>query len=57
MTVDTLDFQHPHLGAIAGRDGDVVSFRGVPYSTLTDRFADAQLVEQYPTLLDATNFG
>lgn len=57
MAVNALDFQHPRLGAIAGRDGDVVSFRGVPYATLTDKFADAQLVEQYPAPLDATNFG
>lgn len=57
MIVDTLDFQHPRLGAIAGRDGDVVSFRGIPYATLADRLADAQLVEKYPAPLDATNFG
>lgn len=57
MTVNTLDFQHTRLGAIAGRDGDVVSFRGLPYATLTDRLAEAQLVEKYPAPLDATNFG
>lgn len=57
MTAAKFDFQHAHLGAIAGRDGDVVAFRGIPYATLTDRFAEAQLVERYPAPLDATNFG
>ena len=57
MANDTLEFQHPRLGAIAGHDGDVASFRGIPYATLTDRLAEPQLVEEYPNPLDATNLG
>ena len=57
MTTDTYELQHPQLGAITGRDGDVVSFRGIPYATLADRLADAQLADRYPAPLDATKFG
>lgn len=58
MATDTFEFRHPRLGAVVGRDGDVVSFRGIPYATLADRLAEAQLVEQYPTTpLDATELG
>ena len=57
MTTNTFQLPHPQLGVVAGRDGDVVSFRGIPYATLADRFADAQLAESYPAPLDATKFG
>lgn len=57
MATDTLEFHHPRLGAITGLDGDVVSFRGIPYASLSDRLAEPQLVDSYSSPLNATNLG
>lgn len=57
MTVNTFNLEHPKLGNILGRDGDVVCFRGIPYATLKDRLSEAQLIEQYSGPMDATHFG
>jgi carboxylesterase type B len=48
---------HPQLGDILGCDGSIVNFRGIPYATLQDKFAQAQLLTSYPDPLDATQYG
>lgn len=47
------------LGEIKGIvDHGVVQFKGVPYATLTDRLADAQLIySRNGDILDATRYG
>ncbi|KAJ9132448.1 Carboxylic ester hydrolase [Pleurostoma richardsiae] len=40
-----------------GVDGDIVNFRGIPYATLKDRLAEAQLLDQYDPPVDARHYG
>ena len=51
--------QHPAIGSIKGTQYSprVEEYRGIKYATLTDRFARGQLVENYPSTLDATSHG
>lgn len=55
---NTVVVDHPHLGRVTGRGGDSASFLGIPYATLTHRFAEPQLAVEYGSSgVDASKYG
>jgi hypothetical protein len=59
MAPDTVVLQHPAIGSIRGnrQSSQAEQYLGIQYAKLTDRFARGNLVESYPTSIDATSHG
>jgi len=54
----TTTIEHPTLGSVTGlRTGNVVSFRGLRYGTLSSRFAASECNTAAPPNGDATAYG
>ncbi|KXJ87815.1 esterase/lipase [Microdochium bolleyi] len=54
----TVVLEHPQLGRLIGRDGAAASFLGIPYATLTHRFAEPQVARNHATSdVDASKYG